>query len=467
MKGRTLFNYLYTALERQILNGVLCGGTKLPSLRRLSIVYGVGIRTARDVMKELKKNGYVDSVPRVGYIGILKNADGQKDASRVALSKRNVVFDVIKVMSYFLPSVIEFAARRCSKDDIRKWKAVIKKDDVRVNPSVTDMPRFILLEMIAVHKNPVMSDILVETDRFVRMSPVYQSDIDVEIADIMSDYMLKAVKLAEAREYRQIRQAVEEMLRGVASALEQNYVDTLPVNAGIGDLDSLRFDWRLHKKQHRYIEIVNNMLKRIGHNEFAGQSKLPPVSGLAKEYGVSVHTAGLACIRLSELGIISATRYGRFVFTPGRNNAAGIRGANPLIKCEIKRFIWVLRFYCLAAEGFAAILFETLYSEKRKTARYNILTLYDYVQLFVDSSEKAGRGGFALTIGNELLDVMAWEFYFIVNWPQRYEAIGCHIEKSSKALAKYNKKTFFSEIARANKAMLDMTEELAGDIISI
>jgi DNA-binding FadR family transcriptional regulator len=131
MKGRTLFNYLYTALERQILNGVLCGGTKLPSLRRLSIVYGVGIRTAADVMKELKKNGYVDSVPRVGYIVISKNADGQKDASRVAMSKWIVVFDVIKVMSYFLPSVIEFAARRCSKDDIRKWKAVMKKDDVR------------------------------------------------------------------------------------------------------------------------------------------------------------------------------------------------------------------------------------------------------------------------------------------------------------------------------------------------
>jgi DNA-binding transcriptional regulator YhcF (GntR family) len=256
------------------------------------------------------------------------------------------------------------------------------------------------------------------------------------------------------------------MLSGVASALEQNYVDTLPENARIGGLDSLSFDWRLHKKQHRYIEIVNNMLKRIGHNEFAGQSKLPPVSGLAKEYGVSVHTAGLACIRLAELGIISATRHGRFVFTPGKNSAAGIRGANPLVKCEIKRFIGCCGF-TLAAEGFAAILFETLDSEKRKTTRYNILTLYDYVQLFVDFSEKTGRGGFALTIGNELLDVMAWEFYFLVNWPQRYEAVGCHIEKSSKALAKYNKKTFFSEIARANKAMLDMTEELAGDIISI
>jgi hypothetical protein len=44
-------------------------------------------------------------------------------------------------------------------------------------------------------QKPVMSDILVETDRFVRMPPVYQNDIDVEIADIMSDYMLKAVKL--------------------------------------------------------------------------------------------------------------------------------------------------------------------------------------------------------------------------------------------------------------------------------
>ncbi|MBS1484934.1 MAG: GntR family transcriptional regulator, partial [Clostridium sp.] len=63
-KKRTLYEYLYQCLREQILTGYLGYGDTLPSLNQLCDIYHVGIRTAKDVLKDLKVYGLISTEDR-------------------------------------------------------------------------------------------------------------------------------------------------------------------------------------------------------------------------------------------------------------------------------------------------------------------------------------------------------------------------------------------------------------------
>ena len=61
---RTLFEYLYKNLREQILTGYLKYGDPLPSMSQLCENYHVGIRTVKDVLAALKKEGLIHTEER-------------------------------------------------------------------------------------------------------------------------------------------------------------------------------------------------------------------------------------------------------------------------------------------------------------------------------------------------------------------------------------------------------------------
>ena len=54
-RKKNLYDYLYRNLKEQILNGYFACGERLPSLNELCEMYHVGIRTAKDVIRALKR----------------------------------------------------------------------------------------------------------------------------------------------------------------------------------------------------------------------------------------------------------------------------------------------------------------------------------------------------------------------------------------------------------------------------
>ena len=61
---RTLFEYLYKNLREQIMTGYLKYGDPLPSMSQLCENYHVGIRTVKDVLAALKKEGLIHTEER-------------------------------------------------------------------------------------------------------------------------------------------------------------------------------------------------------------------------------------------------------------------------------------------------------------------------------------------------------------------------------------------------------------------
>ncbi len=63
-----LYDRLYRALSRQIRNGTLCAGTRLPGKRTLAHELGISVNTVDTAYQMLAAEGYVESRPRSGFV---------------------------------------------------------------------------------------------------------------------------------------------------------------------------------------------------------------------------------------------------------------------------------------------------------------------------------------------------------------------------------------------------------------
>lgn len=62
-----IYMQLYLHFSSQIINGVLTSGTKLPSIRRCGIEFGVSKTTVESAYMQLCAEGYITAVPQSGY----------------------------------------------------------------------------------------------------------------------------------------------------------------------------------------------------------------------------------------------------------------------------------------------------------------------------------------------------------------------------------------------------------------
>ena len=65
---KPIYQQLYEYIKEQILNGFIVGGTKLPSIRKLSKELNLSINTVEGAYEQLLAEGYIDSISRVGYV---------------------------------------------------------------------------------------------------------------------------------------------------------------------------------------------------------------------------------------------------------------------------------------------------------------------------------------------------------------------------------------------------------------
>ena len=83
--GKSLYVQLYEYLKREMINGSIRSGERLPSLRALSNQLGVSITTCSRAYDQLLLEGYVESRPQSGYyVADLKLDRGVREAADAA-----------------------------------------------------------------------------------------------------------------------------------------------------------------------------------------------------------------------------------------------------------------------------------------------------------------------------------------------------------------------------------------------
>lgn len=87
LKNESLYSHLYHCIKKDIIEGKLAPGTKLPSKRSFAKNLGVSTITIENAYAQLLSEGYIYSIPKKGYyVSDLKNIPGKP----VKLSTQNV-----------------------------------------------------------------------------------------------------------------------------------------------------------------------------------------------------------------------------------------------------------------------------------------------------------------------------------------------------------------------------------------
>ncbi len=118
-KDQTLYEFLYTSLKKDILNGRLVQGTKLPSKREFAKDNQISVRTVMNAYEQLLAEGFIHSKEKKGYF-VAKVYEDDVKQKKKSTNKR-----VCQEKEY----IVDFTAHKlvCDKFPISIWKKTLRE----------------------------------------------------------------------------------------------------------------------------------------------------------------------------------------------------------------------------------------------------------------------------------------------------------------------------------------------------
>ena len=157
MEKTTLSEYLYRTLAAQIRAGRLKSGQPLPSARRLCERYQVGIRTVRDVMARLQREGYIQTRERRAPVVVCLGEPEREDERAIhsLLSRRESIGQVYETLGAVMPDLFWAGARRGGEEEFRALERLAKKS-AQVQPKDSwRLSSAVLHGILAQSRNPL------------------------------------------------------------------------------------------------------------------------------------------------------------------------------------------------------------------------------------------------------------------------------------------------------------------------
>ena len=114
-KKNSAFCYLYDSIVAQIAAGRFPYGASLPSASQLCGIYQVGLRTVRDVMPVLQRDGYIRTQERRRPVVVYRPAAPLSGTNfvRTLLERRSSISAAFEAMAVLMPPLLRFCAEQC------------------------------------------------------------------------------------------------------------------------------------------------------------------------------------------------------------------------------------------------------------------------------------------------------------------------------------------------------------------
>ncbi|MCD2493043.1 GntR family transcriptional regulator [Lacrimispora sp. NSJ-141] len=308
-KKHTLFAFVYQSLLEQIMAGRLAYGGRLPSMKELCGIYHVSMRTVRDVLAALKKDGYIWTEERKPAMVICRrDAENKRDLNiRDVLSERVSIFEVYETMAVLMPRLFSVSAAFCSTEDFIKYDSAIKrgaKKDINRTWRVTSAVFYDILEK---SNNLLFNDLYTSMELYTQIPAAACSEDEHPFRERESRERIDRIRDMVNSLKRNYLPEVEEkfavIYRRAAEAVREYGNQQPEKETGQGAGRKVSYVWNPEKRRtYLYMHIGRELIKKIGTGEYPAGSLIPPEAALAREYGVSLATVRKAAAMLNELG---------------------------------------------------------------------------------------------------------------------------------------------------------------------
>ena len=462
-KKRTLYEYLYQCLREQILTGYLGYGDTLPSLNQLCDIYHVGIRTAKDVLKDLKDEGLIRTEERRPSVVIYRPCTGalNEAAIQTVMEKKTSILQVYETMTLLMPCLFSFSAQVCGAETLEHCFQQLKKSSrksLRIRWKASSVALHSLLDA---SDNLLFRDIFTSLEICARVPFFLDCTQSEFFASAYKDYkdpmwMMDAVNRKHPRE---IHRCFTGMYRSITSAVRQ-YLDDLSSHMTVPIMDDPDYyTWSAEQgRDHYYMQITRDLIDKIGTGYYKDRSYLPPEAALAEEYQVSVSTIRKALAVLNKTGFCQTYNVRGTQVTLFNDDATLQCMKNKVFKKDTLLYLSGLQFMAIAVYPAAVLAFDFIDSAsierlKQDMKKNNVIPLDLLVQCIIDHLPLQPYK----VILTEVKEMLHWGYYYSF-YSEGLNAADALYQKSMKAfrcLAFGEKERFADQLSQCYCHMLE------------
>lgn len=130
-----LHEEIVSIIQKQIMNGTITPGSKLPPEREMAETFSVNRATVREALRKLENLDLVEI--RHGDGLYVKNylESGNFDLIKTALNldeSKEIILNILEARSYVVPQMAYIAAQRRNSKDLEELQQVIFKEDLNM-----------------------------------------------------------------------------------------------------------------------------------------------------------------------------------------------------------------------------------------------------------------------------------------------------------------------------------------------
>ena len=229
LNRRRLYQQMADDIEKQILNGILIAGEKLPGENDLAEKYGVSRNVVREALKALKENGLVRIQTGKGtYVSQVTTKPISQALGRLFLanSDKFSVNHFYEVRCMLEPACSRLAAERATDEDVRKIVSTIHNMELNQNDTAgwsnADLD-FHLAIAVSAHNPLVLSIMEPLTDSLRKVISVGHEDPQGSIYGLEAHHaILNAIQQRdpEAAEKNMLEHLIDSQARVIRVGLQ-------------------------------------------------------------------------------------------------------------------------------------------------------------------------------------------------------------------------------------------------------
>lgn len=122
LSSSRLYEQMAARIRKQIVDGTIETGDRLPNERDLAKQYGVSRTVVREAIKTLKQEGLVEVRAGLGTFAVDATGKALKQTFDLMMSfgKESTLADIVEIREILEPQIAAMAARRATDDDIAR-----------------------------------------------------------------------------------------------------------------------------------------------------------------------------------------------------------------------------------------------------------------------------------------------------------------------------------------------------------
>lgn len=350
---------LYRYLLARIYFGFYPKGTALPSIYRLSEMFGVSTITSREAIRLLKEKGFVAGSQGKRTTVIFDGVNSGKPPLNI-FAEKETLQDLFQSLYLLVPSVFYQSYLLCSKKELDQLSVILDRfDDV-----MGEQTLHYLFYLVSRLNNPLINDLYADTLLYS-----YPAHLLRFFNEPGWENTFKEVEFV-SRKMIDLRKKGEE--EGLWNLLHEAYLGYDPEYAsGESPKDLKKFySWGKPDICH---SIARELIYRIYCETYPVGSFLPSPKMLSQEFSAATITIRRAIGLLNKLGVTeSINGKGTKVLSVDEGKGK-IRWSDPSVRKSLMTYFYALHIFSISCRSVANVLFPQISKERLAFLRKQIL----------------------------------------------------------------------------------------------